>query len=189
MINDFLRDPLTDKLFRKYVDDPKARQIFDTTVRLVEIAMIAVPVVIVALAAFFRYTNIGIAVRGSAENADRAFLLGVPVKRIETVVWVIATVLAYVSVFLRAGVVGLPIGQLLGPAILVRALAASVMGRMERLPTIFGASVLLGVLEAAIIFHMRTGYSEPERFSSFGVARATTEETPSNKNRGRSRKA
>jgi GntR family transcriptional regulator, rspAB operon transcriptional repressor len=43
--------------------------------------------------------------------------------------------------------------------------------------------------EAAIIFHMRTGYSEPERFSSFGVARATTEETPSNKNRGRSRKA
>jgi hypothetical protein len=43
--------------------------------------------------------------------------------------------------------------------------------------------------EAAIIFHMRTGYSEPERFSSFGVARATTEETPPNKNRSRSRKA
>jgi hypothetical protein len=43
--------------------------------------------------------------------------------------------------------------------------------------------------EAAIIFHMRTGYNEPERFSSFGVARATTEETPSKKNRSRSRKA
>jgi DNA-binding GntR family transcriptional regulator len=43
--------------------------------------------------------------------------------------------------------------------------------------------------EAAIIIHMRTAYNEPERFSSFGVARAPTEETPSNKNRDRPRKA
>jgi DNA-binding GntR family transcriptional regulator len=43
--------------------------------------------------------------------------------------------------------------------------------------------------EAAIIFHMRTGYNEPERFSSFGVERTPTEETSSNKNRGRPRKA
>ena len=30
--------------------------------------------------------------------------------------------------------------------------------------------------EAAIVFHMRTGYNEPERFSSFGVAKAPVEE-------------
>jgi GntR family transcriptional regulator, rspAB operon transcriptional repressor len=43
--------------------------------------------------------------------------------------------------------------------------------------------------EAAIIFHMRTGYNEPERFSSYGVATRTTEETsPKMKNRSRSRK-
>jgi DNA-binding GntR family transcriptional regulator len=29
--------------------------------------------------------------------------------------------------------------------------------------------------EAAIVFHLRTGYNEPERFSSFGKARAHTE--------------
>jgi branched-chain amino acid transport system permease protein len=121
------------------------------------VAMLAVPIVIAALVAFFRFTNIGIAVRGSAENADRAFLLGIPVKRIQTVVWIVATVLAALAVFLRAGIVGLPIGRLLGPAILTRALAAAVMARMERLPTIFGASVLLGVLESAIIFHTGRG--------------------------------
>ena len=121
------------------------------------IAMLVVPGVILALLAFFRYTNVGIAVRASAENADRAFLLGVPVKRIQMIVWVIATVLATVAVFLRAGIVGLPIGQLLGPAILVRALAACVIGRMEKLPTIFGASLLLGVLEASIIFSTGRG--------------------------------
>jgi branched-chain amino acid transport system permease protein len=121
------------------------------------LAMLAVPVVIIALIAFFRYTNVGIAVRASAENADRAFLLGIPVKRIQTVVWVVASVLSTVAIFMRAGIVGLPIGRVLGPSILVRALAAAVIARMERLPTIFGASLLLGVLESAIIFHTGRG--------------------------------
>src|SRR5262245_27895480 len=39
--------------------------------------------------------------------------------------------------------------------------------------------------EAAIIIHMRTAYNEPERFSSFGVARAPAQETSPNKNRSR----
>lgn len=116
------------------------------------VAMVAVPVCILALGAFYRYTNIGIAVRASAESADRASLLGVPVKRIETYVWVIATALAFVAVFLRAGIVGLPFGQLLGPSILVKALAATVIGRMEKMPVILAASLGLGILEAAIIF-------------------------------------
>ena len=116
------------------------------------VAMIAVPLCIVALGAFYRYTNIGIAVRASAESSDRAALLGVPVKRIQTIVWVIATALAFVAVFLRAGIVGLPFGQLLGPSILVKALAATVIGRMEKMPLILVASFALGILESAIIF-------------------------------------
>ena len=116
------------------------------------IAMVAVVICIIGLTLFFRFTNIGIAVRASAESADRAALLGVPVKRIETIVWVLATLLAALAVFLRAGIVGLPFGQLLGPLILVRALAAAVIGRMERLPTIFFAALGIGVLESAITF-------------------------------------
>lgn len=116
------------------------------------VAMLAVPVVIGGLAAFFRYTHIGIAVRASAESADRAALLGVPVKRIQTVVWIIATSLAFIAIFLRAGIVGLPIGSVLGPTILIRALAAAVIGRMEKLPVIFAASLALGALESAVVF-------------------------------------
>lgn len=128
------------------------------------IAMLAVPAVILLLAAFFRYSRVGIAVRASAENSDRAFLLGVPVKRIETVVWVLATTLSALAVFLRAGIVGLPIGRLLGPSILVRALAAVVMARMERLPTIFAASAVLGVLESALIFQGQATLVDPIMF-------------------------
>ncbi|MEN3271723.1 MAG: branched-chain amino acid transport system permease protein livM, partial [Actinomycetota bacterium] len=117
------------------------------------LAMIVVPFVIVGLGALLRYTDIGIAIRASAESADRASMLGVPVARVRLVVWVLATVLATVAMLLRAGIVGLPIGSVLGPAILLRALAAAVIGRMERLPTIFFAAVGLGILESAVFFN------------------------------------
>lgn len=129
------------------------------------IAMLAVPVAIAALVGFFRFTRIGIAVRASAESAERASLLGVPVKRLQTIVWVVSTVLATVAVLLRAGIVGLPLGTAVGPGILLRALAAGVIGRMEKLPTIFVASVALGVLEQSIVFSTgQAGYVDPILF-------------------------
>ena len=42
-------------------------------------------------------TDVGIAIRASAERADRAALLGVPVKRLQTVVWVVAALLAFIG--------------------------------------------------------------------------------------------
>lgn len=122
------------------------------------IAMVAVPAVIAAVALFLGRTDIGVAIRASAQSADRAALLGVPVKRVQTVVWVLTTLLAAVAIFLRAGILGLPIGSVLGPTVLVRALAACVVGRMERISVIVAASVGLGVLESAIIFS--TGRSQ-----------------------------
>ncbi len=119
------------------------------------LAMLTIPVVIAALTYLLRFTNIGIAIRASAEGADRAALLGVPVKRIQTIVWVVATLLGFIAIFLRAGIVGLPIGSVLGPTILIRALTAAVLGRMEKLPTIFVASLALGIVESSIVY--RTG--------------------------------
>jgi ABC-type branched-subunit amino acid transport system ATPase component/ABC-type branched-subunit amino acid transport system permease subunit len=119
------------------------------------IAIAAVPLVFGALALFLTRSDLGIAIRGGAERADRASTLGIPVRRLHMVVWVIATVLAFLAVWLRAGIVGLPIGQVLGPAILLRALAAAVIGRMDRFPTIIGAAVVLGIVEQSIIWHSR----------------------------------
>ena len=64
--------------------------------------MIVVPLVLVGLAVFFRYTSIGIALRASAESADRASLLGIPVRRLQSVVWALVSVLAFIALFLRA---------------------------------------------------------------------------------------
>ncbi len=120
------------------------------------IAIVVTVACVGGLAAFFRFTDMGMAVRASAESSDRAALLGVPVKRVQMVVWVLASVLSFLAVFLRAGVIGVPLGQVLGPAILVRALAACVIGGMTSLPLIFAGAVTLGVIEQAVFFHTRS---------------------------------
>ena len=114
--------------------------------------LIVVPLLLGGLAWFLRATRVGIAIRGVAERSDRASTLGVPVGRIQTTVWVITTVLAFATVFLRAGVISVPIGSALGITVLVRALAAAVIGRMESFPRITAAALGLGVVEQAIVY-------------------------------------
>ena len=116
------------------------------------IAMVTIPIAFIALAAWLRLSNIGVAVRGSAERADRASTLGIPVRRLHTIVWTVATVLAFLGMWLRAGAVGLPIGTVLGPTFLLLALGAVVIGRMERFGVIAAAAIALGILDKAITF-------------------------------------
>jgi branched-chain amino acid transport system permease protein len=114
-------------------------------------ALIVAPLVMVALAVFLRRTDVGVAIRASAERADRAALLGIPVQRIQTVVWIVATLLAFSGAWLRAGVVGLPIGGSAATfAFLLRILAALVIGRMIDLPAVAAAAIALGILETGI---------------------------------------
>jgi ABC-type branched-subunit amino acid transport system permease subunit len=114
-------------------------------------ALLVAPLVMIALTWFLRRTDVGIAIRASAERADRAALLGIPVKRLQTVVWVVAAVLAFIGSWLRAGVVGLPIGGSIASfGFLLRILAALVLGGMVDLPAVALAAVALGLLETGI---------------------------------------
>ncbi|MEY2451074.1 MAG: hypothetical protein QOD92_648 [Acidimicrobiaceae bacterium] len=116
------------------------------------IAVVVAPIALIALALFLRRSNFGVAIRASADSADNASLLGVPVKRLQTVVWSISAVLAFIAIFLRAGIVGLPIASALSVGVLLRALGALVLGRMTNLPAIAANAVALGVLEVAVSF-------------------------------------
>ncbi|MHB8466360.1 MAG: branched-chain amino acid ABC transporter permease [Acidimicrobiales bacterium] len=116
------------------------------------VIVFAVVIVLVGLTAFFKLTDVGIAVRGSAENADRAALLGIPVKRVSTIVWVLAAALSSLSLFLRIPVVGMPIGVFVGPTVLLYGLAAAVIARMERFGVALVAGIMLGVLEQCLYY-------------------------------------
>ena len=115
---------------------------------------IAVPVVLVALGWFLLRTDAGIAVRSVADNADRARLLGIPVRRLSTLVWVIAGVLAGLTGILSAPSAGITISAGAGPALILPALAAAIIAGMENLPLAFGASVGLGITSGLFEFNM-----------------------------------
>lgn len=135
------------------------------------LVLIVVPVIAAGLGWFFRRTRVGKAVRASAESADRALLLGIPVKRIGTYVWGIAALLSALAAVLRAPIVGVPIGQTLGPTLMLRALAAAVIGRMESLPVTFAAAVGIGMVEQAVLWHTgRTLFIDPVLFAIIMVA-------------------
>jgi branched-chain amino acid transport system permease protein len=114
------------------------------------IAVVVAPLLLAGVALVLRFTDTGVAVRAAADGTDRASMLGIPVRRLEAQVWVFATVLSFCSVLLTAGVASLPFGIGLGLSVVLRALAALVIGRMTHLVSIATTAVAIGVLEAGI---------------------------------------
>jgi branched-chain amino acid transport system permease protein len=119
------------------------------------VAAVVTIAVCVALGAFFKYTDMGIAVRASAENGERASLLGIPINRVSMVVWAIAAVMSAIAVFLRAPVSGLALGGAIGPSVLLYGLACAVIARMESLPTCVIAGMGIGIVDQAALFGTR----------------------------------
>ncbi len=119
------------------------------TIAAVGVAVVA----LAALAVFLGRSHIGIAVRASAERADRAAGLGIPVKRINTLVWMIAAVLSYLGVFLRASILGIPLNSTMSITSLIAALTALILVGAANLPAVAACAVALGVLEQAVAWH------------------------------------
>ncbi len=113
----------------------------------------AVPVVIAALAWFLLKTDAGVAVRAAAENRDRAVLLGIPIQRLTTIVWIVAGGLAALTAILKAPFAGSVSTALGGPTLLLPALAAAVLAKMESLPRAFVAGIALGILEQVVFWN------------------------------------
>jgi branched-chain amino acid transport system permease protein len=115
------------------------------------VAIVVVALMALGLGLFFRYTRMGIALRASAENADRASLLGIPVKRVGTVAWALAGLFGAMTIFQRSSLVGIPTDGTLGYQVLAFALAPAVMAKMESIPIAVISGMAVGVLEFSVL--------------------------------------
>ncbi|HVM41495.1 MAG TPA: ABC transporter permease [Acidimicrobiia bacterium] len=113
----------------------------------------SVPPIILGLAWFLLKTDAGVAVRAAAENRDRATLLGIPIERLTTLVWIVVGGLASLTFLLKAPFAGAVSTALGGPTLLLPALAAAVIARMESLPRAFVAGIGLGILEQVVFWN------------------------------------
>ena len=109
-------------------------------------AFVVVVALTAGLAYFLKRTRMGIALRASAENADRAALLGIPVLRVSTVAWAIAGLLSGLAIYVQAPLVGVPGASTLGFDVLLYGLAAAVVARMDRLMVALAAGMVIGLI-------------------------------------------
>ena len=111
----------------------------------IEVALLA----LLGVAAFFRYTRSGVAVRAMAENTERAALLGISVGRLSTIVWALAGLLAGAGVTLTGFVTAPGVAAGFSPGVLLPALAAAVVAKMRSLPTAVAAAVAISIVSEA----------------------------------------
>ncbi len=108
------------------------------------------PVALGLLGWFLLGTDAGRAVRAAAENQDRALLLGVPVRRLQTLVWALAGVLSTATFVTRAPFTGVVPDALVGATAILPGLAVAVIARFQSLPTAVVAGIGLGIAEWTI---------------------------------------
>ena len=124
------------------------------------VVLAVVPALILALGAFLTRTRYGLAIRASADNRDAARLAGISPRRVSLVVWSVAGGLSAVTYVLNAPVRGTIAGvaaQGLGPSLLLRALAAALVGRFVSLPMTLVGGIAVGVIESQAFLNVTPG--------------------------------
>jgi len=124
-----------------------------------QLGTVAVTVIIAAaFLLFFRFTQLGLAMRAVAIDPDVASLLGINVKRIALAVWVLAGAIGAVVGLLIAPLSFLLEPNLMRPYIL-KAFTAAIMGGLYSFPGVIVGGLVLGIAEAlaavAISIHLR----------------------------------
>jgi branched-chain amino acid transport system permease protein len=123
-----------------------------------EIAVIAVTVLLtVVLWLWFNRTRLGVAMQASSQNQLAAYYMGIPVKRVQSLVWALAGMVAAVAgiLFASKGAIDPSVG-LLG----IKAFAAAVIGGFGSLPGALLGGLVVGLIEPFASRYIAAGYSQ-----------------------------
>lgn len=125
-----------------------------------EIMMLLVaPIAVLGIGLFLTRTWAGLWIRVSADNADMSELSGISTRRVSTMVWTLAGVLAALTSVLLDPVQGTTVNApsaALGPGLLLPALAAGLVGGLTSLPWTLVGGVAIGILQAVVVVNFPT---------------------------------
>ena len=123
-----------------------------------EIVIIGVTIVLTgALYVYFNSTRLGIAMQAASQNQLAAYYMGIPVKRINSLIWALSGAVAAIAgiLFASKGSMDPSIG-LLG----IKAFAAAVIGGFGSLPGALLGGLIVGLLEPFSSRYIAAGYSQ-----------------------------
>lgn len=123
-----------------------------------EVTIIIVTIVLtIALYFYFNLTKLGVAMQASSQNQLAAYYMGIPVKRIHSLIWALAGAVAAIAgiLFASKGSIDPSIG-LLG----IKAFAAAVIGGFGSLPGALLGGLIVGLIEPFSSRYIAAGYSQ-----------------------------
>jgi branched-chain amino acid transport system permease protein len=123
-----------------------------------EVMVISVTVLLTVLLYFyFNRTRLGVAMQAASQNQLAAYYMGIPVKRLNSLVWALSGMVAAVAgiLFASKGSIEPSIG-LLG----IKAFAAAVIGGFGSLPGALLGGIIIGLIEPFSARYIAAGYSQ-----------------------------
>jgi len=123
-----------------------------------QVVVIATTVLVcAALYFFFRFTKLGIAMQASSQNQLAAYYVGIPVKRINSLIWAISALVAGI-----AGVVLAPISFVYANMgfIGLKAFPAAVVGGFGSVPGAMAGGLVIGLIEALAGRYLPEGFKD-----------------------------
>jgi len=110
-----------------------------------------------ALYAMFKYSKFGIAMQASSQNQLAAYYMGIPVKRLNGLVWGLAAAVAAVAGLLLAPITFVHANMgLIG----LKAFPAAVVGGFGSLPGAIVGGLIIGIVEALAGFYLPEGFKD-----------------------------
>ena len=106
---------------------------------------------------FFQKTKIGLAMQAASQNQMAAYYMGIPVKRVQGLIWGLGGMVAAVAgiLFASKGAID-PNAGYLG----IKAFAAAVIGGFGSLPGALAGGLIVGVIEPFASRYLAAGYSQ-----------------------------
>ena len=121
------------------------------------VVIVVTALLCLGLFAMFRYSKLGIAMQASSQNQLAAYYMGIPVKRLNGLVWGLAAAVAAIA------------GLLLAPITFVhanmgfnglKAFPAAVVGGFGSLPGAIVGGLIIGIVESLSGFYLPEGFKD-----------------------------
>ena len=121
------------------------------------VVIVVTALLCLGLFAMFRYSKLGIAMQASSQNQLAAYYMGIPVKRLNGLVWGLAAAVAAIA------------GQLQAPITFVhanmgfiglKAFPAAVVGGFGSLPGAIVGGLIIGIVESLSGFYLPEGFKD-----------------------------
>lgn len=106
---------------------------------------------------YFNVTKLGVAMQAASQNQLAAYYMGIPVKRVHSLIWALAGAVAAIAgvLFASKGSID-PSAGLLG----IKAFAAAVIGGFGSLPGALLGGLIVGLIEPFASYYIAAGYSQ-----------------------------